>query len=270
MKLTGEKIKMTKFVGIISAKGGVGKTTTAINLSSALDYFKRDVIVVDADFRNPNIGIHLGASNFDKNIHGALKGKYSIKETVYKHHTGLKIVPGSISYHDTVKLPHENLVDVILDLANTSEVVIIDSTPGLDGPSKEVIKASDYILVITTPDIASVTASLRSINLATELNKKILGVIVNMHTGSKDDMKIKNIETFLGHKVIGIIPQDDSIKQAFHKRMPVVHLMPDSPSSTSFKKLASELIGQKYVENLAKKEQESLFQLILKRLGFGK
>jgi len=52
---------MTKFIAVISGKGGVGKTTVAINLALALISVGRRTVVIDADLHTPNVGLHLGA-----------------------------------------------------------------------------------------------------------------------------------------------------------------------------------------------------------------
>ena len=56
-------------------------------------------------------------------------------------------------------------------------------------------------------------------------------------------MKIKNVETILEHKVIGIIPEDENVKKALVKREPVVHAFPNAPSSLAYMQLASTMLG---------------------------
>jgi len=51
---------ISRVIGCISAKGGVGKTTSAINLAAALHVFGKDVILVDANLTTPNVGVYLG------------------------------------------------------------------------------------------------------------------------------------------------------------------------------------------------------------------
>ena len=51
---------MTVKVGILSGKGGVGKTSTAVNMAAAMSYFGRDVVVIDGNLSTPNLGLHLG------------------------------------------------------------------------------------------------------------------------------------------------------------------------------------------------------------------
>lgn len=259
---------MTKFVGIISAKGGVGKTTTTINLGSALHFLNRDVTIVDANFANPDLGIHLGFTNVDKTLHSALKGQHSIREGVYRHPLGIKIVPGSLSYNEAREAKQDNLVSTIYDLVGTTEAVLIDSTPGMGRDSQAVISAADYLIIITTPDIVSVSDSLKIIKLGRDMEKHILGVVVNKARGEDYEMSIENISEFLNMPVIAVIPEDPLIRKSLIHRSPVVLKDSNAHSSIGFKKLAGALIGEKYIENIEEEKELSLFSQILKNMGF--
>jgi MinD-like ATPase involved in chromosome partitioning or flagellar assembly len=259
---------MTKFIGIISAKGGVGKTTTTINLTSALDFFKRSAIALDANFSNPDLGIHLGFPRAEKNLHSALKGKHSIRESIYRHPSGIRIIPGDISYREGKEAEMGNLMDVIYKLAGTAEAVLIDSTPGFGQDVRSVIRVSDSLIIITTPDLVSATGSLKLVKLAGELGKHVMGVVVNRHTGEDYEMSIENIAEFIGRPVIGIIPEDREISSTLRHNNPSLVSDPNSAASTSYKKLAGILIGRRYVDQVEEKEKGSAFADIMERLGF--
>ena len=259
---------MTKFIGLISAKGGVGKTTTTINLTSALHFFKRNVIALDANFANPDLGIHLGVPNVTKNLHTSLKKKHSIRDSVYKHPSGIKIIPGSVSYKEGRTAARDNLLSVIYELFGTTEAVIIDSTPGLGRDAEAVIHASDCLLIVTTPDMCAVTGSLKMVKLAHELEKEVLGIIVNRKRHDDYEMSEQNIAEFLGKPVIGVIPEEDEIRNSLQTNHPLVISNPNNVASIAFKKIAGILIGEKYMDNVEMDEEDSMFNVTLKRLGF--
>src|SRR3989344_4661915 len=103
---------MTKYLVIASGKGGVGKTTLAINIGKALVDFGRDVIVVDGNVSKPNIGLHLGSTKLPSTLHDVLKREKNIREAIYMHPSGIKVIPGSIAFKELEELQMENLSEV--------------------------------------------------------------------------------------------------------------------------------------------------------------
>ena len=134
---------MTKFIVIASGKGGVGKTTTAINLATALNSFGREVILIDANLSTPNVGIYLGSSKVPVSLHDVLSGEKKIREAMYIHKNGIKVIPASISLKDREKAKHNFLDKYIKELAGSADIVIIDSANGLGGEALSAIKAGD-------------------------------------------------------------------------------------------------------------------------------
>jgi len=259
---------MTKFIGVISAKGGVGKTTTTVNLSSALHLMNRQVIALDANFANPDLGIHMGLPLAKKNLHSALKGHHDIKDSVYKHSTGLRIVPGSISYKEARTVKRDNLLELIYGLVGTSELVIIDSTPGIGRDARAVIRACDYLIIVTTPDLVSVSSSLKMVGLAREEGRQIIGVIINKQRGEGYEMADDNISEFLNNRILGVIPDDPEVSRSMHGKRPLVFANPYSKATMAYKKAAALMIGEKYVTEIEKQEEKSVFSHVLNNLGF--
>jgi len=243
---------MTKIIAVASAKGGVGKTTTAINLGTALARFGRHVIVVDGNLKTPNIGIHLGAPIVPASVHDAVKGKKSIRDCVYLHPSGVRIAPASISIDDLKGLKLEKLPEALKELHGTDELVVVDSAAGLGEEMFSAVDAADEVIAVTTADLASVTDCLRTITLIEEKGITVVGVVLNKVRDDNLEMKQAEIEALLEKPVIASIPEDESIRESLRKNHPVVYTHPDSPSSIAYKQLAATLIGQKY-EVLTKK-----------------
>ena len=95
---------MTRYITCISGKGGVGKTSSSINLGAAFTYFGKDTTIVDANLTTPNVGVHLGVPIVPINLNHVLQGKNHISEAVYLHPAGIKIVPAGISVDELKKL----------------------------------------------------------------------------------------------------------------------------------------------------------------------
>ena len=257
---------MTKFIVIASSKGGVGKTTTAINLGTAITSFGRDVIVLDANLSTPNVSLYLGAPNVPITLHDVLYRNKNISEAVYMHSHGLKIIPASQSFKDTTKkTDYDKLNKVIKSLSGTADYVIIDSSAGLSDEAINSIKLGDEILVISTPDLASVSDALRTIKKAKEHNKVVSGIILTRVYEDELELSKEDVEALLETPVIGIIPEDDTIRESVKMKSPVTFSHPNAPASLSYKELAAKLIGETYVESIEK--EDSMFDYTLKRLG---
>lgn len=256
---------MTKFIVIASGKGGVGKTTSTLNLGTALSNFGRDVIVLDANLSSPNVGLHLGTPNVPITLNDVFKNKKNIKEAAYLHPSGLKIILASIALNKYDESYHEKLKDVINDLENTSEVVLIDASSGIGNEAKSAIAAADEAIIVTTPDIPSVTDALKTIKTAEKFGTKVIGVIVTKFNNDNLEMTLKNIETILEKPIIGIIPNDINVRKSLYLKNPVNYTHPNSSSAVAYKKIAAKLIGEKYVESI--EESEPLYKYVLRRLG---
>jgi septum site-determining protein MinD len=241
---------MTRFIAIASGKGGVGKTTAALNLGTALTNFGREIIVVDANLSTPNISLHLGTPRLPFTIHDVLKGTKHISETAYMHPSGLKVIPASIALDEIENLASHRLSDVLLDLMGTSELVLLDTPSGFSNHTEHALKASDEVIIVTNPELPAVTDALKTIKFSERLGKDVLGIIINRVTNSKSEMTIHSIEALLERPILAIIPEDDNVKKSIAIKHPVLYTHPDSPASIAYKKLAARLIGQPFKEKL--------------------
>lgn len=243
---------MTKFIAIISGKGGVGKTTTAINLGAALSSFGKEVLVLDGNVKTPNVGLYLGVSKFPFTVHNALKGEGTLRDSVYMHSSGLKFLPGSISFEDASLADTRGMPQLLLDLYGVADIVLVDSPAGIGNEVRDVIRASDEILVVTNPTIPAVTDALKAVNTARENNTKIYGVVVS-RAGGDDNISKEGVSSILSVPALEQIPEDNNIQKSLLLKQPVVFSHPDSSSSTAYKKLAAGILGQQFSPSLKRK-----------------
>ncbi|MBU0760178.1 MAG: AAA family ATPase [Nanoarchaeota archaeon] len=100
---------MGKLITITSGKGGVGKTTSSINLAAALNALGKEVVVVDANLTTPNVGLHLGAPIVPISLNHVLSGKAKIQDAIYEHESGTKVIPSSLSINELRRINHKKL-----------------------------------------------------------------------------------------------------------------------------------------------------------------
>jgi septum site-determining protein MinD len=257
---------MTKFITVVSGKGGVGKTTTAINLGCALNYFGQDVTVVDANLSMPNIGLYLGVPVVPINLHHVLKDKNHITESIYMHPAGTKIVPGSISLDDLRDIHPAKLNKVIRSLDGTSDFVIIDSAAGLGDEAISAIYSGDEILIVTNPELPAITDALKTIKFCEAINKKIMGVVLAKTKPKNFDVTVSNINSILETPIIGVVPDDSAMRRSLVMRDAAIYTHPRSIASVSYKKIAADMIGRPYEPELSP-EKSSFILKIFKLLG---
>jgi len=239
---------MSKIIAVMSGKGGVGKTTSAINLGVALNKFGKDVVVVDANLTTPNVGLHLGAPIVPVSLYDVLAKRNNISEAVYEHHSGTKIVPTSLSLQELNEANFENLSSSMKKLKKMTDIVICDGAAGLGYEALSAIDACDEVVIITQAELPAVADALKTVKIAEQMGKKIAGVIVTRVDKSSDEMSIQSIESMLEHKVLGIVPDDKAVGSALASRDAVVNSHPRSRASRSYKQIAAKLIGQEYRE----------------------
>ncbi|MCK5449470.1 cell division ATPase MinD [Candidatus Pacearchaeota archaeon] len=241
---------MARIIVINSGKGGVGKTTTAINLGVSLNKFGKDVIIVDTNLNTPNIGLQLGAPIVPVTLNHVLKGTANIDEAIYEHSSGTKIVPSSLSIEELTKFNTKKIPGIAKELGNMCEYVIIDSAAGFGEEVIASIDAADEIIIVTNPEMPSVTDALKAVKVARKMGKEINGVIVTQHRNASYEMSLSSIKSMLESQIIGVVPEDFAVKEALNLRDAVVHTHPKSKVAKKYCEIARKITG----ENIEKEQ----------------
>lgn len=229
---------MTKFIAIISGKGGVGKTTTTLNLGIALNKLGKKVMLLDANLMTPNLALNLGMINPQSTLNQFLRKEKSLKEITYLHESGISVIPSSPSYTEFQKTNVQKLSKIFQSLNNTADFVLIDAPSGLGYEVLQVLKHSDEVLVVTNPNLPSVMDSLKSLQLARAHNNTVAGIVLNMTNGGRHEMKEQEVQDILAHPILGNVKQDRKHRKAAHKKFPLAHLYPWSRNAKQYEKIA--------------------------------
>jgi septum site-determining protein MinD len=258
---------MNKIIVITSGKGGVGKTTTAINLAAAMKQFGKDVLVIDGNLSTPNVGLHLNSPEVPINLNHVLNGKAEPFEAVYEHDSGIKIIPSSLSIKELKKTKHEKMKSFKSDFKKLSDKIIVDSSAGLGVEANSAIELGDELIVVTNPEMPAITDALKAIKFAEQLKKPVVGVIVTRV--KKDDIELEPevVKDMLEVPIIGMVPEDVNVKRAVRNKSPVVHAHPKSNAARAYKEIAAKLLNVNYDSH---KDREGMFEKILKKLGLKK
>ena len=243
-----------KIIGVASGKGGVGKSTTSVNLALALAQMGKKVALVDADIYGPSIPTMLGYEgqpllSDDGQTFNPFE-TYNIKS----------ISIGSLISRDTpiiwrgVKI--SSALEQLMTQTNWGEIdiMVIDMPPGtgdIQITLSQRVEMDGVVIVSTPQDIALIDA-IKGVNMFKKTGTPILGIIENMsyficpccgarsdifgHEGAKQTAE-KMSETFLGE-----IPLDMAIRQNADKGTPIVVSAPNSPYSQAYLDIAQKII----------------------------
>lgn len=255
---------MGKVYSILSGKGGVGKTTSAINLAAALNALGEDVLIVDANLSTPNIGLHLGAPIVPVTLNHVLDGRADVTDAIYEHDSGLKILPSSLSIKELKRINHDKLIEVAKELRKLADYIFLDSSAGLGREAESAINSADEVIIITQAEMPSIADALKTSKLTEYLNKDIRGFIINRHKGTRTEIDLQNIKDMLEIPHLGTIPEDKNIQKALVLKDAIIHTHPRSIASREYKKIAQKLLGEQYLKQQEKKEK-SFWQRIFGR-----
>ncbi|MBU2616898.1 MAG: MinD/ParA family protein, partial [Nanoarchaeota archaeon] len=240
---------MGKTIGIISLKGGVGKTSTVVSLGAALSERGKKVLLVDGNLSSPSLGLHLDIVEPEKTLHHILNREARSKEVI--HDTGsFHVMPASI--FPSRQVSPLMLKDRIKGLKQSYDVILIDSAPTLDEETLAVILASDEIFVVTTPDRPTLSATIKAIKLAKQRGTPISGLILNKVNNKSFETPFENIEETLEVPILAVIPYDIDVLKSVSEMKPYITMKPKSKGSEEFRKLAATLSGEKYQQTLLK------------------
>lgn len=244
---------MARFIAIASAKGGVGKTTFVTNLATALAQQGKRVIAVDSNVTTSNLGLHLGIPLYPYTIQDVLKGRATVKQALYYHPAGFRIMPADVSIKKLMIPRSHRLVNLLTKLDH-ADYALIDCAAGLGRESLAAVEAADEMITVTLPELPALTDALKVIKFGDRFGTKQVGVVVNRVAKERHEYSQQEIEDFLGVPVITMIPEDPAIRRSIAHKTPLVIHKPRSKSAKHFHHVASRLTGKP-----VKKQPLSLF-----------
>ncbi len=232
---------MRRIIAVASGKGGVGKTVTSLNLAMALHEAGEDVVVVDADLNNPSVGLHLDLFHAPTTINDVLERDIHISEALQIHPSGLRVVPSSVSIENL----HPNTVRFREIFHDLDSYIILDCAPGFGREVLSALDVSDEIMVVTNPNFPAVVGAMRLMEVAKDMDKKIIGIVLNRIGMS--DVDEEEIEGICQESIITEIPFDRNVDRSVRNKVPLIRHAPLSPASVKFRFLAGRVSGNEYV-----------------------
>ncbi|MFH1364125.1 MAG: P-loop NTPase [Candidatus Aenigmatarchaeota archaeon] len=239
---------MTRVISIVSGKGGVGKTVTVANLGVLLaSKFNKKVVVIDCNLTNPHLGIYLGSLNFwPVNLNDVIRNKATLDQAMYKHHSGVYVIPASFESRHLIRLNNYRLKHKLNKLFDEfqADIVLLDSPPGLTRDALMTFSLSSEIIFVATPHIPAIIDINKSCQQLKGKDGKPIGIVLNRMKNKKYELTEDEIFNFSNLPIIGRVPEDDYVLQSTNFKMPVASAFPKADSSKEFLRLAAYIAGE--------------------------
>ncbi|WP_435161832.1 P-loop NTPase [Halorubrum sp. SY-15] len=246
---------MPTVYAVASAKGGVGKTTTAAGLATALAAAGESVVAVDGDVGSPALAATLGVEPGATTIHDVLAGRAAPTTAVVDGPAGLRVVPGDPSLEAFAAADPTGLESVLTAFEDASSVVV-DTSAGLTHATARVLALADETLLVTTPDPRSVTATETTRVLTTRLGGHVTGVVLvrasNEMKRVDDAAEAEQVDDAaeaeqvdgLETPVLERIPEDPAVGAAVAAGESLLTFDPSATANRAYQRLAATLTGR--------------------------
>lgn len=254
---------MGKILSISNQKGGVGKTTTSVNLASSLSYLGKKVLLVDVDHQaNATTYMGINRANLITTIADIFKEQSHIRDVILKvPSVDVDIIPArfELANIESHLVAHENkdyiLSNALEEVRNEYDFIIIDCPPSLGIVTINALTASDSVLIpvqcefLALDGLTQLLNTIRVIQSKQKYNNKTLtieGVLLTMlDTRSNIGYEVINeVRTYFKEKVFKtIIPRNVKCSVAPSHGLPVTEYSPRSKGSISYQNLAKEMVA---------------------------
>ena len=240
---------MTNILAFVSIKGGVGKTTLALETAVSLaKHFDKKVLLVDANFSAPNIALYLDLTK-DYVLQDTLDGQTLPQNAIYEAH-GIDIIPSSLNYHKNID-PY-NLKKVLQKYKSRYDFIILDTSPNYE-ELKPVIATADRIFLVSSPDHVTLHTTLKAAKIAREQKTPIQGIIVNRIRSPRHEYNLREIETISKVPVLAKIQDHKKMAKSLHKKTPLSLLDEANTISKEIKSLSAAIAGSPEQESWLEK-----------------
>ncbi len=256
---------MAKVISLVNQKGGVGKTTTSINLSSSLGHLDKKVLLIDLDSQsNTTTGLGVEKAKIKKSIYDVIMGACDIKDAIIKTpFKNLSVIPSvidlagaeielmQISAQDRDFIMTEQLKKQINTIRDRYDYILIDCPPALGILTLNALCASDSVLIPIQCEFYSLDGvnlllkTILKVQKGVNPNLEIEGVLLTMLDGRTllGLEVVEDVRKFFNEKVFStIIPRLVKLVEAPSHGKPIIEYEPKSKGALAYLNLAKEVI----------------------------
>ncbi len=243
----------TKSISITSGKGGVGKSTILVNLAFEFQRMEKTTLILDGDLGMGNVDIMFNVRP-KHTILDVIQGRVTLYEILHRISSHIYLIPGGSGLGELQNLSNFErllLLDQINQLDLQFDYLLVDTSPGIDNNVLYLNSAVQEIVVVTTPEPASLTDAYALIKVLNQQHKiSRFSVVCNKVSKESEGLSIyKKLSDVAAHFLFvsldykGSIPLDPNLTLATKEQRLVSQAYMQSPSSRSIQNLAKGLAG---------------------------
>ncbi|MGI6176567.1 MAG: MinD/ParA family protein [Christensenellales bacterium] len=236
-------------ITVTSAKGGVGKSSIALNMAIALSMRGKRTLIVDTDFGLANIDVMLGI-RAQHDLTSVIQGKKDIRQIMEVGVQGVQFISGGSGMEELLKLAPQDMqiiIDQLLGLREHIDVIIFDTGAGINENIIRMMCASHITWLVTTPEPTAMMDAYALVKVADrETVKPHIELIVNRAKNEREaDAAMKGFIQIAGKytnidiKAFGYILNDEHMTQAVKRQEPLLISFPGSLAAGNIRTLAN-------------------------------
>jgi len=255
-------VESPKVISMISGKGGVGKSTIAVNLAVSLKKFHKKVVVVDLDLMFGDIATLFNVKVKETIYHVVQEMERLDSETIlpYLSETayGVNILPAPIRPEQGEMVTGKHVEKIIRLLKETHDYIIVDTPAFLSDPVLA-LDQSDFILLINTLHVPVLRHNKTILDVMNSLHFPIDRVRTIINRSDLDTgVRVKDVKMALGMEPYRLLPEDKYVNISINQGEPLFEVKPNSKWSRQLQKLAKQILAED-----DRKTSESWFNRLL-------
>ena len=242
----------TRVIAITSGKGGVGKTSIALNMAIAYAQTGKKVILIDCDMGMANVNVMMSIVP-QYNLMHVINGQKKMSEIIQSTEYGIQFVAGANGFSKIANLSSEELDNFAMQFntLGNADIIIIDTGAGIANNVLQFVAAADEVFVVTTPEPTAITDAYGIIKIiTTEIVDRTVNIklIVNRVHSPDEGKRISEriitiVGQFLGYKIeyLGCIPEDSLVQASVIRQKPFIVVNPTSKPSVYLKHIVGRI-----------------------------